>query len=60
MSQFEPSDCQAVELVEGRTRMKRVSEIENIADLMEQYAIGSLYMSEMIAPQGWARDSSDE
>lgn len=60
MSQFEASDCQAVELENGRTRMTRVSEIENIADLMEQYAIGSLYMSEMIAPQNPAGETSYE
>jgi predicted ATPase len=60
MSQFEPSECQAVELEQGRTRMKPVSEIENIADLMEQYAIGSLYMSEAIAPQGRTGEAGDE
>jgi len=31
--------------------MKRVSEIEAIQDLLEDYATGSLYMAEMIAPQ---------
>jgi predicted ATPase len=51
MSQFEPADCIAVEAVEGRTRLSRVSEIEDIGDLLEQYATGSLYMSETIAPQ---------
>lgn len=51
MSQFDPADCIAVELVEGRTRLTRVSEIENIGDLLEQYATGSLYVSETIAPQ---------
>ena len=47
-------------LEQGRTRMKPVSEIENIADLMEQYAIGSLYMSEAIAPQGRTGEAGDE
>jgi predicted ATPase len=51
MSQFELADCIAVELSEGRTRLKRVSEMENISDLLERYATGSLYMSETIAPQ---------
>ncbi len=51
MSQFEPKDCLAVELKEGRSRLTRVSEIENIATLLDEYATGSLYMSEMIAPQ---------
>jgi hypothetical protein len=31
--------------------MKRVSEMEEIKDLLEEYAVGSLYMAEMIAPQ---------
>jgi predicted ATPase len=60
MSQFEPADCIAVELVEGRTRLKRVSEIENIGDLLEQYATGSLYMSETIAPQSTMGERGDD
>jgi predicted ATPase len=52
MSQFEPEYLLAVELKDdGQTVMKRVSEIENIQDLLEDYATGSLYMAEMIAPQ---------
>ena len=60
MSQFEPADCMAVELVEGRTRLKRVSEIEDIDDLLEQYATGSLYMSETIAPQSTMGERGDD
>lgn len=60
MSQFEPADCLAVELVDGRTRLKRVSEIENIGDLLEQYATGSLYMSETIAPQSTMGERGDD
>jgi predicted ATPase len=52
MNQFEPEYLLAVELDDsGQTVMKRVSEIENIQDLLEDYATGSLYMAEMIAPQ---------
>lgn len=51
ISQFELADCIAVELLQGRTKLKRVSEMENISDLLERYATGSLYMSETIAPQ---------
>ncbi|KHD11061.1 hypothetical protein PN36_11380 [Candidatus Thiomargarita nelsonii] len=52
MSQFEPEYLLAVELDDsGQTIMKRVNEIENIQDLLENYATGSLYMAEMIAPQ---------
>jgi predicted ATPase len=60
MSQFEPKDCLAVELTKGRTRLKRVSEIENIGDLLADYATGSLYMSEMIAPQSTMGEGADE
>jgi predicted ATPase len=60
MSQFEPADCIAVELAEGRTRLKRVAEIENIGDLLEQYATGSLYMSETIAPQSTMGEKGDD
>lgn len=60
MSQFEPQDCLAVELVKGRTRLKRVSEIENIGDLLNNYATGSLYMSEMIAPQSTMGEAADD
>jgi len=52
MSQFEPEYILATEVDEiGRTVMKRVSEMEEIKDLLEEYAVGSLYMAEMIAPQ---------
>ncbi len=52
MSQFEPEYLLAVELDDsGQTVMKRVSEIEDIQDLLEDYATGSLYMAEMIASQ---------
>jgi len=52
LSQFEPQNIIAVEIGEnGCTMMKRVSEMKSIGDLLEQYAAGSLYMAEMIAPQ---------
>lgn len=52
ISQFEPENILAAEVDEmGRTVMTRVSEIEDIQDLLEEYATGSLYMAEMIAPQ---------
>ena len=60
MSQFEPSDCLTVELAAGRSRMERVSEKGDIADLLEQYAVGSLYMSEVLAPQSTMEDDADE
>ncbi len=52
ISQFEPENIIAAEIGEnGHTMMRRVSEIEDIRDLLEEYATGSLYMAEMIAPQ---------
>ena len=52
ISQFAPANILAFERDETRqTVVKRVSEIENIQDLLEQYATGSLYMAELIAPQ---------
>jgi hypothetical protein len=51
LSQFNNEDCFAVELTDGRTRLRRVSELPDTKDLLEKYAIGSLYMAETIAPQ---------
>ncbi len=51
MSQFEPNELLAVESKEGRTQITRLSEMEDIQDLLQDYAAGSLYMSEVIAPQ---------
>jgi predicted ATPase len=52
ISQFDPKDILAAEVTEsGQTIMRRVSEIEEIGDLLDQYATGSLYMAEMVAAQ---------
>ena len=52
ISQFEPEDILATRLEEsGQTVLTRVSEMEDIKDLLEEYAVGSLYMAEAIAPQ---------
>ncbi|MEC4802889.1 MAG: AAA family ATPase [Jaaginema sp. PMC 1079.18] len=52
LSQFEAKHILAVELDErGQTVIKRVSKIVEIQDLLENYALGSLYMAEMVAPQ---------
>lgn len=58
LSQFEPEQILAASLVDGRTQLQRVSEMKELADLLEEYAIGSLYMSETVAPQSapeWER-----
>lgn len=52
ISQFEPESIIAAETREtGKTILQRVSEMDHIRDLLEEYAAGSLYMAEMIAPQ---------
>lgn len=52
LSQFEPEDIIAVEIDQSnRTILKRVSEIAGIGDLLQNYAVGSLYMAELIAAQ---------
>ena len=58
ISQFEASDVIAAEIIEGRTRLQRVSEIAGIDDLLSEYAAGSLYMAQMIGPQA-ARAGAD-
>lgn len=52
ISQFEPENILATEIDEtGQTIIRRVSEIDGIKDLLEEYATGSLYMAEVIAAQ---------
>ena len=52
ISQFEPRDILVAGVENGRARFDRLNEIEDIRDLLEHYAAGSLYMSESVAPQG--------
>ena len=52
ISQFESSDIIATELNEDNsTRMRRVGDMPDLADLLAEYAAGSLYMSEALAKQ---------
>ena len=52
ISQFEPRDVLVAGIEGGRARFDRLSEINEIRDLLEDYAAGSLYMSEAVAGQG--------
>ena len=52
ISQFEPRDILVAGVEDGRARFDRLNEIEEVRDLLEVYAAGSLYMSEAVAPQG--------
>ena len=51
ISQFEPNEIFAVTQDEGRTQIQCVAKMAEIQDLLEDYAAGSLYMAEAIAPQ---------
>ncbi|NJN57755.1 MAG: AAA family ATPase [Leptolyngbyaceae cyanobacterium SL_5_9] len=52
MSQFNSENILETEVDEiGQTVIKRVSEIDEVQDLLEDYPVGSLYMAEAIAPQ---------
>jgi predicted ATPase len=52
ISQFDPTNILATEVgAIGQTIIRRVSEIPEISDLLEEYAAGSLYMAEMLAAQ---------
>lgn len=58
LSQFEPQQILAAALVDGRTQLRRVSEMTELAELLDEYSVGSLYMSEAVAPQSapeWER-----
>ena len=52
ISQFELRDVLVAGVEDGRVRFNRLNEMEDIRDLLEEYAAGSLYMSEAVAPQG--------
>lgn len=52
ISQFDADKIIAAEIgPNGQTVMQRVSEMADIQDLLAEYAAGSLYMAELIAPQ---------
>lgn len=52
MSQFETSEIYAVQKQKDRSSaFNRVSDMVDLQGLLQEYAIGSLYMAELIAPQ---------
>ncbi|WP_231511368.1 ATP-binding protein [Chondromyces apiculatus] len=55
LSQFAAEESFAAELKGDRAQLTRLSDVEGIEDLLEQYAAGSLYMATIIAPPGHAR-----
>ena len=57
LSQFDPENIVAVEKDEdGSTKVQRIASQPGMKELLEEYAAGSLYMSEAIAPQGVLSD----
>ncbi len=61
MSQFEPDQVFEVENKHGvGTVLRRVSEIDNVKDLLEEYPVGSLYMGEVLGPQSAEREATHE
>ena len=51
VDQFDANDILAMEIENDRSRPVRLSDKQQITDLLEQYGPGSLYMAEMVAPQ---------
>jgi predicted ATPase len=53
LSQFHPSDVVLATMESDRfTTLRRVSEVNELDDLLQHYAIGSLYMTEAVGRQG--------
>ena len=52
ISQFEPQDILVAGMEDGHARFDRLHAMKDVQDLLEDYAAGSLYMSEALAPQG--------
>ena len=52
ISQYEPDQIfAATQDEDGANQIRRVSELPDIEDLLDQFAAGSLYMAEALAPQ---------
>lgn len=51
ISQFEPREIIATGTEDGRTQLRPVAELDDVQDLLAEYAAGSLYMSQAIAAQ---------
>ncbi len=59
IGQFDPEHILAMEVEEGRSQPRRLSQMDEIKDLLEEYGPGSLYMSEMVAAQSRCRAEAD-
>lgn len=52
ISQFESHELLVAERVDGHMSIRRLAEIADVQDLLEQFAAGSIYMAQGLAPQG--------
>lgn len=61
MSQFDVESCLILDSGEDReTLISNLADREGIRDLLDEYALGSLYMAEEIAPQSSSSSSSED
>lgn len=51
ISQFDSDSILAAEVAEGQTHLRRLSDMPEIQELLNEYAAGSLYMAQEIAAQ---------
>jgi predicted ATPase len=59
ISQFEPADVVVAEPGADRsTELRRVSEIDELQEIVDQYSLGSLYMAEQVGQQSLPQFSS--
>ena len=60
ISQFEAEEVLVAGMSEGGARFDRLSEMKDIRDLLEEYAAGALYMSELVARQSLETTIKDD
>lgn len=51
MSQFEPREILAAAVTEGQTSFRRLSDMREVEDLLQQYSVGSLFEAQMVGAQ---------
>jgi predicted ATPase len=51
ISQFDPKEILAAEVTHGQTAVRRLSNIHEVDDLLQQYAAGSLYEAQLVGAQ---------
>ena len=59
ISQFSANDLVVAEKQASQARLRRVSELDDIEDLLEEYATGTLYMAGTLAPQDVIDEDDD-